>query len=132
MTMGIKKLNILDKRWSTFSTFENLKVQPNIRSTTLYIQLTQIGTKSFLSIQLVWIVISNEQIRSCLCLVFNQVHRKKISFSFIMASEFTNSTSQAQVLINNSRNIMAATSTSDDAEANLATGCFSNQFWNFY
>ena len=45
-----------------------------------------------------------------------------------MASEFTNSTSEAQVLINNSRNIMAATSTSDDAEANLATGCFSNQF----
>ena len=48
-----------------------------------------------------------------------------------MASEFTNSTSEAQVLINNSRNIMAATSTSDDAEANLATG-YSNQFWNFY
>ena len=45
-----------------------------------------------------------------------------------MASEFTNSTSEAQqVLINNSRNIMAATSTSDDAEANLATG-YSDQF----
>ena len=53
--------------------------------------------------------------------------KKKISFSFIMASEFTNSTSEAQVLINNSRNIMAATSTSDDAEANLATG-YSDQF----
>ena len=44
----------------------------------------------------------------------------KISFIIIMASE-------AQILINNSRNIMAATSNSEDVEANIDTG-YSNQF----
>ena len=35
--------------------------------------------------------------------------------------------SEAQILINNSRNIMAATSNSEDVEANIDTG-YSNQF----